>query len=159
MTSTDIQKILIVRYLNSNKYVCSNAFFGSIEMDFCLITQSRYFTEFEIKISRSDFFADKKKEEKHLLYSGKKDKGFIPNRFYYVCPKGLIDKSEVPTYAGLLYVDGNYISSVEKLAPMLHKNQTPDWVYLTLMDKYYFRYIQKMQKIGGYGKKITKLLK
>lgn len=55
---------------------------------------------FEIKVARGDFLNDLNGfKEKHKLALG------ISEEFLYVCPWGLIDKSEVPELAGLMYVD------------------------------------------------------
>lgn len=51
-------------------------------------------TGYEIKVNRSDFLGDEKWGE------------YLPlcNRFYFVCPRGLIAVEEVPVGAGLMYV-------------------------------------------------------
>lgn len=49
---------------------------------------------YEIKVSRQDFLNDQKWHN-YLQYC---------NEFYFVCPSGLIDKSELPAEVGLLYV-------------------------------------------------------
>lgn len=49
---------------------------------------------YEIKVSRSDFIQDDKWRA-YLPYC---------NQFYFVCPTGLIDKSEVPEESGLMWV-------------------------------------------------------
>ena len=50
----------------------------------------------EVKVSRSDFLADKKK--KHRRYGTGEFK-------YYCCPSGLISADELPDNWGLLYAD------------------------------------------------------
>ncbi|EKA5635910.1 hypothetical protein OKZ62_001814 [Vibrio navarrensis] len=52
----------------------------------------------EVKISRSDFFADRKKPFRIKPESG------MGNYRYYMCPEGLIDQTELPTKWGLIYV-------------------------------------------------------
>lgn len=49
---------------------------------------------FEFKVSRADFLADKKWRQ-YLKYC---------NRFYFLCPPGIIKKDEVDSGAGLIYV-------------------------------------------------------
>lgn len=51
-------------------------------------------TGYEVKVNRSDFVNDKKWRE-YLPYC---------NEFYFVCPHGLINKTELPEEAGLMYV-------------------------------------------------------
>ena len=56
----------------------------------------------EVKISRTDFFADRKK-----FFRANPEKGMGALRFY-CCPNGLISPDEIPDKWGLLYeVDGN----------------------------------------------------
>ena len=53
------------------------------------------FTGYEVKISRSDFLRDSK------FYRYEE----ICNCLYIVCPKGMIDRTEVPETVGLMYYD------------------------------------------------------
>ncbi len=46
---------------------------------------------------------------------------FTPNRFYYAVPDGLVKKSEVPKYSGLIYIKDGQLRKVKE-APFLHKN-------------------------------------
>lgn len=52
----------------------------------------------ECKVSRSDFFSDKKKAHKQVSNG-------MGNWRYYACPKGMIKVSELPPKWGLIYVD------------------------------------------------------
>lgn len=60
----------------------------------------------------------------------------LPNRFYYACPEGLIDVSELPGYAGLIYVT-SFGCRMVKQAPFLHKNKR--CFDRDLLGKYYHR--------------------
>ena len=144
--------------MGTQKYVMENLFVFSWESDKLVMTRSDMLYEFEIKISRSDFKADFKKKDKHAILEGKEE--FVPSYdkvldrwkslheeyykvsnykkphyFYYAVPEGLIEASEVPEYAGLVYVlpegehktrdgkscwDGFY---VVKPAPKLHNGK------------------------------------
>lgn len=53
------------------------------------------FTGYEVKISRSDFLRDAKFYTYEILV----------NCLYIVCPKGMIDRKEVPESVGLMYYD------------------------------------------------------
>lgn len=53
-------------------------------------------TVFEVKASRADFLKDIKDVEKQ------KQARCFASRFYYVAPKGLIKKEEIPVWAGLI---------------------------------------------------------
>lgn len=81
--------------------ICEN-YTHSWEMDVATMTKSGLLREFEVKISRSDFLADKKKIIKFAHYEMKNEKT-APNYFGYVCPTGLIKPDEIPSYAGLYY--------------------------------------------------------
>lgn len=55
----------------------------------------------EVKVSRSDFIADRKKP-----FRTHPEKGMGTYRFY-MCPDGLIKHNELPDNWGLIYVDDN----------------------------------------------------
>ena len=87
--------------------------------------------EFEVKISRSDFFADKKKgtrwggKSKFEFYQYEQQKA--PNYFHYICPENLIAESEIPAFAGLYYYseeEGIYL--VKSPKRIHHKPQDAD---------------------------------
>lgn len=63
----------------------------------------------------------------------------IPNRFYYVCPEGLIKVADLPSYAGLMYTDGTDCWMV-KQAPMIHKRPLLKTnLPSILLDKFWFQ--------------------
>jgi hypothetical protein len=94
------------------------------EADFILVERTGFATEFEIKLSRSDFLLDvKTKTAKHAVLNS--PIAGCPNRFYYVCPAYLIKPAEVPVYAGLIYVENNALTKIKK-APRLHSLEFPD---------------------------------
>lgn len=62
-----------------------------------LMLEGGKYTAIEIKVSRADFKRDT--EEKRRMWRS------ITHRFVYAVPKGLVDPSEVPTYAGLWEYD------------------------------------------------------
>lgn len=148
----EICKALNRYFVGNCCYKLANAFIfkSDWESDFFVQKQNGYSYEFEVKISRSDFFADKKKISKHLILSngkffeqkrlwnndrtGDDDKwiiqeterehSFRPNKFFYVVPQGLITVDELPKYAGLFYYEdgtGNCGLSKIKDAPFIHK--------------------------------------
>lgn len=53
------------------------------------------FTGYEVKVSRSDFLRDAK------FYTYEE----LVNCLYIVCPKGMIDRTELPESVGLMYYD------------------------------------------------------
>jgi hypothetical protein len=137
-----------VRYFLNNLYVFSNSW----ESDYLSLTKSGYLYEGEVKISKSDFKADFKKEKKHLLletkYNGKSltDNDLCPHYFFYAVPEGLIDVSEVPEYAGLVYATTYYpyVKWVKK-PPLLHKEKYDDTT-LNLQEKFYYNMINWKRK-------------
>ena len=119
--------------ISTQKYVLENLYIFSWESDKFIETRSGLIYEFEIKISRSDYKNDFKKEDKHVILEGKekyipsvkkldeftwwtddfkeeRKKYYLtenhkkPNYFYYAVPEGMISVDEVPDYAGLIYV-------------------------------------------------------
>lgn len=104
------------------------------EADVFHINSKNEIIEYEIKSSRGDFLKDKKKKKitrfgtvgKYNFLFGidvfkiKELQEKRPNRFYYVCPSGLINKNEVPKGFGLIWVMTNGQCSIEKRAVKLH---------------------------------------
>lgn len=118
MTAIQIQRrIMFDRYRRSfvlPNYTPLNWF----ECDVFEITKAGYFVEYEIKVSVEDFKADAEKrrssrwryvqgqvvspstDKKHDLISSASDA--CPSRFFYCAPEGVLDKSDIPPWAGLL---------------------------------------------------------
>lgn len=71
---------------------------------------------YEIKVSRSDFLGDQK-WHRYLDYC---------NEFYFVCPTGLIDPTELPAEAGLMYVAKTGTRLFRKKAAPRRKVQIPE---------------------------------
>lgn len=137
-----IQDILIRNFLSpsSKRYEMTGLYVYDWESDYLAITKSNYVYECEIKISRSDFIADQKKQRKHLILEGKnfalKTNGEYPNYFYYAVPDGLISVDEVPEYAGLIYCKP-YGIEIVKQAPKISK-EPANLDNLKLVDKFYY---------------------
>ncbi len=95
---------------------------GFLKMDFLAIRHSWTPVEFkgyEIKVSRQDFLQDKKWPQYMQLC----------HRFYWACPTGLIDKSEIDPQAGLVYVNEKTGRvHTRKAAPF--RDIEPDWQML-----------------------------
>ena len=125
---------------NSKQYEITNLFVYNWESDYLTITKSGYVYEVEIKISRADFFNDfKHKKEKHILFEHKDlTEGFdgCPNYFYYAVPENLVKESEVPEYAGLIYLKP-YGVEIIKQAPKLNSEKV-NIDKLKLTDKFYW---------------------
>lgn len=132
LTEMDIIKALSL-WIDDRKYPYQipNAFIYMWECDYWTMTDGGETREFEIKISRADYFNDAKKD-KHKATDG-------ANYFYYVCPKDLIKKEEVDKRYGLIYVweNGNFIQIV-KNPRRLHDNGFDRWKMLA--NKMYWRF-------------------
>jgi hypothetical protein len=156
------------RYHVTNVYI----FRHDWESDYFSIARTGMAYEVEVKVSLSDFRADFKKP-KHRLMSDYKsgyiitrghehhvswnpeikacwvnvqkiEEAKIPNRFYFCSPVDVIPVSEVPHYAGLIYVNDRH-SMIIKQAPFLHKGHGD--YRQTLLDKYYYRSIKLEQQV------------
>lgn len=93
----------------------------SFESDVLAFNKSQYITEFEVKVTRGDFLADKKKRrQKYFLQRVKTHVRYLPNYYYYASPPGLIKIEELPEHAGLVWVSESGIEVIKK-APILHK--------------------------------------
>jgi hypothetical protein len=144
---------------------------GLHECDVLGITKAGYLVEFEIKRSRSDFRADFKKKHKHeCLKEGKgvkrgrgRNKGRIwfktTNRFYYICEDGLIKKSEVPKYAGLMYITKGGTVKTIKTAPLLHKQKATADLYESIANNLTAKMIFGCSYMNWSKKQHNKLLK
>lgn len=119
LTTKEIQAIVGKdRVLARHECVCENVsnLISYREMDVMSI-KSEWLYEYEVKISRSDFAADRKKK-KHK-FTGHGDKSILvpkwnPNYFYYVCPEGMIAETEIPQYAGLYYIIDGELCRIKK---------------------------------------------
>jgi hypothetical protein len=130
------------RWLDDRKYpfqIC-NAFIYEWESDYWAMTTNGETREFEIKISRSDFFTDRKKDKHSNPFKG-------ANFFYYVTPKGLIKPEEVAQNYGLIYVGDMGVEVVKKPRRL---NSLPFDNWKMLANKMYWRFrqlwLEKYQK-------------
>lgn len=136
MKSEEAYKALKNYFWTGYLYQICNAYIFMWESDFFCINREGYSFEFEVKVSRSDFRADFKKP-KHEMFSGRQEKKFLPNRFYYVVPENMIFEKDIPIYAGLIYVSKGHCWIVKR-APFLHKKKH-DFRKI-LCDKFYHQW-------------------
>ena len=120
MKTKDIQSLICKNETIKGNLPCENVNYllGGSEQDVLSILKSGYISEFEVKVSRSDFKADAKKR-KWFFFENRIERS-IPNYFYYVCPEGLINTDEIQDYAGLIYVNEDSIEVIKK-AKILHR--------------------------------------
>lgn len=136
----------------TNDYKLHNTFIYNWESDFFCVSASGYAIEVEIKISKSDFKADFKKEMKHLNLVGDNPSALKPNKFYYACPDGLISLVEIPAYAGLIYWNGSSCRKVKE-APFIHKAKQD--LKSRLLSKYYNKSISIFNKLLEFRSNFT----
>ena len=113
MSTKEIQKAIgKMQVLKFHTPVCENVKYliNDFELDVISVSKSGMLYEFEVKISRSDFIADKKKK-KHIFYKEYINRS--PNYFSYACPKDLIKISEIGSGVGLYYVDGEDVIEIQ----------------------------------------------
>ncbi len=136
VTTRTIHKRL--KTLRTHVGYAENVFLYSHESDVIMVDYQDRVTEYEVKVSRSDYNADFKKTEKHMKFKTLHDVSDIPNEFYYVCPDGMITEDQIPEYAGLIYARGTYLVQIKRASP-LHNEKMPSefWkeLYLKMMAK------------------------
>jgi hypothetical protein len=138
MNENKIQSLLRSKYNQTSKIIIENIYFFRYdwESDVFIVKTNGYIYEIEIKISVSDFKADSKKVDKHNRLKSKL--GFIPNKFFYCTPKGLLKLTDIPDYAGLIEIgEGGFIEN-KKEAPFLHKEKLD--YHKKITDKLYNRW-------------------
>lgn len=133
-------------FSNDYKYCIKNSFIFRYdwESDYFCVNKEGYSFEIEVKITKADFKNDFKKE-KHKLFVEKDSKRLIPNRFYYAVPRGLISETDLPSYAGLIVVDGSH-AIIQKRAPFIHKKKHD--LRKILCDKFYYNWMLQKKKLN-----------
>lgn len=140
----------LMTWCRGNPYdiIIPNFYYGRFEMDVFRLLPSGYCVEYEIKISKADFKKDFKKGfatggytrplEQHTKHDRLQGGQTKTNRFFFVVPADLVQVSDCPKHAGLIYYhEGRF--SVLKSAPLLHKNQASPEVYKELSKSLSFR--------------------
>lgn len=140
VTANEIQSAILrsIRFPNKVVFNCCPKWW--YECDVIELRKSGFWIEYEVKISRADFFADFRKgakpEEFKQHYGLPKHERFrmgcteCPNEFVYVVPYNLVQPEEVPEYAGLWYYVGEDALpstriEVIKSAPKIHSMKDP----------------------------------
>lgn len=138
----------LLSFCSNYRYVIPNVHIPKwFEADMFGITRADYSVEFEIKITKSDYYADRKKlhpysrKPKHdYLESG----NCLPNRFYFVLPFKLASSVTIPQWAGLIVVktSDEFISDLRrvKAAPRLHSKKIDAELKLKVLGSTYHRF-------------------
>lgn len=134
---------------SNTKVNVMNYYLDGFECDLLSITRSDLTVEYELKRSVADFKKDFQKENsrynritRERIIKNKHDlikEGKRTNRFYFVMPKEMADKIEVPKYAGLLTFKSKWFN-IEKRAPMLHHNKADGKLFEAVMKGIYWKY-------------------
>ena len=163
MTEFDIQRLLYIKMVSDSQIAVPNSNCLGWEADLLIVTKALFVHEFEIKISHSDFLAEKKKdryEQIPIYLSGKREYNIAShfgydyrvkvnqpaNYFWYVCPKGIISTEEVPDYAGLIVIKEDKYLKVEKKAPRLHREKLTQSHLIRLCRSINYRYWSNRNK-------------
>lgn len=117
--------------------ILPNVFHFSWESDLLYVTDALYLHEFEVKLSRSDYYADKKKLYRHHSLKYQEN---CPKHFWYVCPDGIILPDSLPEYAGLMYVSDAGFIKIIKEAPRLRSKKINQKQMMFLLRKGVYRY-------------------
>lgn len=183
MTSANIQQAVCKYLIRPDVVVFTTnmSWHWPFEMDIISVSKTSYLTEYEIKVSRSDFKADFKKSIsvhygsqnriscvdevlKHDWYAGISLPDFYehrkPNRYYFVTPFGMISPDEVPKHAGWIEVsisrDGHFIPTIRKKAPQLHKRKLAYQIILKIARNSCIKYAASLTKQAIQQLKATK---
>ena len=150
MTEAKIARALWNKWGRGADIVARNIKMYPFESDVLMLRHSGYLTEYEIKLSVSDFNADSKKSygvtstsKYDWLQSGKG-----PNRFCYVMHEQMMQKVDIPSWAGLITFWENVsldqlshtILTIRKPAKLLHKRISDDTVREQMMICMYYKY-------------------
>ena len=163
MNSEDITQALANYCLRErNAALCTANIFAYYpnECDVLAIWDSGFATDYEIKVSRSDFKADFKKA-KHRKMERNQVAG--ANQFYFVVPADLVTKEEVPDYAGLIYVSegrqGILHLTTIKRAPKRHKQKVSEKVVRRMARSICFKFFSdNTPAANGWKRKYGDLL-
>lgn len=131
MTEADIIRILTMT-LDTKRFPFQmpNAFIYGHECDYWAMDEAGITREYEVKISRADYFKDAEKHKHITLDSA--------NYFYYVVPQGLIKPDEVDKKYGLIEVVGGLLSLTKK-PRQLHGRPFDQWKKLANKLNWRFR--------------------
>lgn len=145
MKTKEIQKVICRSEIEKGNIPCENvSFLFNSEIDVLSISKSDLVTEYEVKVSKSDFKADGKKR-KWIDYTHTDYKS-CPNYFYYVCPPDLIKEEELPyPFMGLIYVNNNGFILCIRKAKRIHKEK---FDRLTVITKFVRNYSERTHYDG-----------
>lgn len=155
-TETSIQEGLR-SFMSSPKFFLRNMYVFGWESDVLILTNSGYWYEIEIKISRADFHNDQKHKSQKFNFMADEDTRNKPNYFYYAVPEGMISPDEVPSFAGLIYMHRSRPEVIKK-APKIHKEKIRE-DGLGLADKFYHHMVKAKTECARAREEVRDLYK
>jgi len=163
MIESDVQrKLMVTRYARTT-VIPNYTPRGWWECDVFEITASRLAVEYEIKLTRSDFFADAKKDErdyefvrgvgrvhkpsttKHQLLARAE---CVPSRFFFVTALGIVTAQDIPPWAGWIEAEntGKHWSRIclleRRPAPRIHRVKVEPSLIDHIHYSCYWRYMR-----------------
>jgi len=138
---------------------------GWFECDVLAVSPAGYSTEYEVKRSKGDFYADRQKIKRYSTFNVKtmqyeRDgrpkhermaEGDLagPSRFFFVCPEDLLLPEKVPEWAGLIWVcEKGYNPVIKKPAKRLHEEKMNGLQLKRFLKKTNSRYVELLLQRG-----------
>ncbi len=146
-----VQAKLWDHFFQVHPYIFHNTyFFGPEDRNYKVESDAVHFLEngkcweVEVKVRAFDFYDDFKKIPKHEdLKKGVN----CANYFYYAMPFDMVPVTDIPAYAGLIYVSEDRVQ-IKKRAPELHKNlYNPAFYFQRLYEKWKSRHNLEMNDV------------
>jgi hypothetical protein len=150
MTEADMQNIVAAAVQQARDLaLVPNCGALGHEADLLRITDKRQVHEIEMKISRSDFLADRKKFTHFKLDRADTYArlGRLPHYFWYAVLAGIADVEDLPDHAGLIVVEGSEAKLLRQ-AKRIHKEPLPDRVFEYALRGQRLRYWQERDGIN-----------
>lgn len=165
LTENKVVYKLWEQFAKSAQIATPNGYIYRWESDLIILSKTGLTTEYEVKLSVQDFNRDHKKkivgkvdffyEKKSKLASIQDGEG--PNRFFYVFPRGMIEDSRVPEWAGIIHIcshvwgnqnEFEYISpSIVRQPKWLHKNKAGQDLIQKINTCLYYKVFNRLKKL------------
>lgn len=150
-TERKIQRCLYWRHRSSALCILPNWTPSEwYECDLFVLTGSMFSIEYEIKLTVSDFKADFKKTSKHAHLARPDTFMNRPTRFFYATPEGLVGESEIPPYAGLVYITSDGVERIIRRAPRLRDKPHPEDVLKAMRRTSCYRFWNERLRLDDY---------
>jgi len=137
VTTKQIEQRL-VKYITG--YIMSLRIYIGHELDYMVMNMRRFIIEYEIKTSKPDFKNDFKKPKHKRMAKGF---GGRIRRFYFVTPVGLIERRDIPKYAGWIEIPSRGKPITRKKAPLLKARKSTSKEVESIYRSMMFRFLRK----------------